>query len=83
MSVDPNDNSSVASVMNVSNNQEAAAIIPSEVLEHKHKKKYLRNEARIFEGSRPFSRSFNEKLLLNYLIELVTKAGNLLQCAGS
>lgn len=77
VNVDATDNSSVASVMNASNIQDAAAI-PSEVLEHKHKKKYLRNEARIFEGSRPFSRNFNEKLLLNYLIELVTKAGNLL-----
>ena len=39
------DGNSVASALNASAN-EVAATIPAEVLEQKHKKKYLRNEAR-------------------------------------
>ena len=81
--LDPSDASSIVSVLNASQHPDVAAGIPSEMLEHKHKKKYLRKEAKLFDNSRPFTRSFNEKALLNYLIELVTKAGNLLNCVGS
>ena len=85
--VDPVDNSSVASVLNASQNPDVAAQIPTEVLEQKHKKKYLRKEASKFHGAyennKPFWKPINERLLLSYLIELVTKAGNLINCVGS
>ena len=58
-----------------------------EVLEQKHKKKYLRQEASKFHATKgdnkPFWKQINERLLLPYLVELVTKAGNLLSCAGA
>lgn len=85
--VDPADNSSVASVLNSSQNPDVAQQIPTEVLEQKHKKKYLRKEASkfhgAFENNKPFWKPINERLLLPYLIELVTKAGNLLTCCGN
>ena len=37
----------------------------------------------MFDSSRPFNRTINEKVLLNFLIELVTKASNLLQCVAA
>ena len=85
--VDPADNSSVASVLNASQNPEVAAQIPTEVLEQKHKKKYLRKEASkfhgAFENNKPFWKPINERLLLPFLLELVTKASNLINCVGS
>ena len=85
VTVEPSDNSSVASVLNLSQNPEAAQKVkaPSEIVEQKQRKRNLRKEARIFEESRPFGKTFDEKVLLKYLIELVAKAGNLLSCVGS
>ena len=80
--MEPSDASSVMSVLNASQNPDAAAQIPAEIMEQKHRKKYIRKETKIFESNRPFASSFNEKNLLAYLIELVTKAGNLLSCVG-
>jgi len=57
--------------------------MPAHVVEQKQKKKYLRKETQIFKESRPFSQSFNEKALMSYLIEIATKAGNLLSCVSS
>jgi len=71
-------------VLNGSRNQEAGAVpIPEEVRDHNHKKRYLRKEAKIFESSKPFAKTFNEKALFSYLVEIVTKASNLLTCVGA
>ena len=46
----------------------------------------MRHEASKFHGAlennKPFWKAVNERLLLPYLIELVTKASNLLSCVG-
>ena len=78
MKVEVTQNSSVASV-----NLPAANPVPSAIAEQKQKKRYLRTEATLFQESKPFAQSFNEANLLNYLIEITTKASNLLSCVSS
>ena len=46
------------------------------------KKRNLREEAKIF-NSKPFAKSMNEKLIFNQMIEIVSKAGNLLSSVGA
>lgn len=78
--VDPSENSSIASVLNAS---QQAVKMPDEVREQNQKKRNLRKEAKIFEASKPFSKTLDEKALFGFLIEIVAKAGNLLTCVGA
>ena len=68
--------------MNASQNVDAVPI-PAEIREQKRKKKFLRKEAKHFESNRTFAKQFNEKALFSYMLELVTKAGNLLSCVSA
>ena len=57
--------------------------VPADVLETREKKKYLRTEQKFFrdeDNPNPFMRKqVDEKMLLNFLVELSFKANNLLQ----
>lgn len=59
--------------------------LPPEVLEAREKKKFLRTEQRYFKDEQnpnPFLRKqIKDKVLLNYLAELMVKSNNLLKLA--
>lgn len=61
----------------------ASSTIPADIVEQRQKKRYLRTEATLFQESKPFTQSFNEQNLFNYLIEIAIKAGNLLSCVSA
>jgi hypothetical protein len=57
--------------------------VPADVLETREKKKYLRTEQKFFrdeDNPNPFMRKqIDDKLLINFLVELSFKSNNLLQ----
>ena len=61
--------------------------IPGEVIEQREKKKYLRAESRFYkdeENPNPFMRKeIDDKLLINFLCEMLVKSNNMLQLLGS
>lgn len=56
---------------------------PIEVIEHKDKKKQLRQETRYFELGNPFNREVNEKILVEFLLEMLHKSNNLLNMVSA
>jgi len=61
--------------------------VPPQVLEAREKKKFLRTEQRFFrdeDNPNPFMRKqVDDRVLINFLVELVIKANNLLQLASN
>jgi len=56
---------------------------PIEVIEHKDKKKQLREETKYFELGNPFNREVNEKILVSFLLEMLHKSNNLLNMVSA
>lgn len=56
---------------------------PIEVLDHKDKKKQLRQETRYFEQGNPFNKEINEKILIEFLLEMLCKSSSLLNMVSA
>ena len=56
---------------------------PIEIIEHKDKQKQLKNETRYFEQGNPFKKDINETQLVKYLLEIVTRANDLLDMSSA
>lgn len=56
---------------------------PIEIIEHKDKKKQLRQETRYFELGNPFNREVNEKILVEFLLEMLQKSNSLLNMVSA
>ena len=79
--VENGDNSSITSVIDKA--LQKGVVPPIEVIEHKDKKKQLRQETRYFELGNPFNREVNEKILVEFLLEMLHKSNNLLNMVSA
>ena len=83
MDIEQADNSSVASIINAKPGVESNIKVPTEVIEKKQKKRFLRSEARFHQENQPFGADLNEKVLMSHMMELIVKSSNLLSVVGA